>query len=161
MLFPYVPNAGVFHCPRDLRYKKLLVNSGWAYASYSKTDGMNGYGWNGAGCDFTKITQLKLPSVSAVFIEEADPRGHNVGTWVMNSDGWVDPFAIFHGAVSTFSFADGHAESHKWLNSDTSKAATDASNGIGSFYWSGGNSRNPDFAWMWDKYRFLTWGLLR
>ena len=158
VLFPYVPNAGVFHCPGDLRYKRLLVNSGWAYASYSKTDGMNGFGWNGANCDFTKITQIRLPSISAVFIEEADPRGHNVGTWVMNSDGWVDPFAIFHGSVSTFSFADGHAESHKWVSGDTIKAATDSSNGINSFYWSGGDLRNPDFAWMWDKYRFLTWG---
>jgi prepilin-type processing-associated H-X9-DG protein len=29
---------------------------------------------------------------------------------------WVDSPAAFHGANSTFSFVDGHAEAHKWVN---------------------------------------------
>ena len=76
---------------------------------------------------------------------------------VMESGGWVDPFAIFHGSVSTISFVDGHAEGHKWLDANTIKAARDSSNGIFSFFWAGGNKSNPDFAWMWEKYRFQTW----
>jgi prepilin-type processing-associated H-X9-DG protein len=101
--------------------------------------------------------------LAADFVEEADPRNLNLGTWVMDRTGWVDPFAIFHGHVSDFSFADGHVEAHKWLDARTIKAATDSANGISSFWWTGGGegSRNPDFYWMWDKYRFQTWRPLR
>jgi type II secretory pathway pseudopilin PulG len=162
LLFTYARNAAVFHCPGDLRYKRLPVGSGWAYESYSKTDGMNGGSWGGQ-TSYTKLTSLSAPTYSAVFVEEADPRNYNNGTWVLERGGWVDPFAVFHGIVSTISFADGHAESHKWLDAKTIKAATDSSNGIYSFYWTGGGetARNPDFIWMWDKYRFQGWTPLR
>ena len=70
---------------------------------------------------------------------------------------WVDAFAIFHGKVSTFSFADGHAESHSWHDAKTIKAAQDSAKGIPSFNWAGGNINNPDFVWMWEHYRFIEW----
>ena len=161
LLFSYAKNAGVFHCPGDIRYKRLQVGQGWAYESYSKTDGMNGSGWTGT--PFKKLTDLNAATLSAVFVEEADPRGFQNGTWVMDRSGWVDTFAIFHGVVSTVAFADGHAESHKWRDPQTIKAATDSSMGINSFYWAGGGEgmRNPDFIWMWDKYRFQGWTQIR
>jgi prepilin-type N-terminal cleavage/methylation domain-containing protein/prepilin-type processing-associated H-X9-DG protein len=159
LLYPYANNPGSYHCPGDLRYRRLQVGSGWAYVSYSKANGMNGGSWN-AQVPFTKTPQIKIPTKSFVFIEEADPRGFNQGTWVMDEFGWVDPFAIFHGTVSTFSFADGHVESHKWRNKDVIKAATDAANGQSSFYWPGGNKSNPDFVWTWDNYRLLNWATL-
>jgi len=149
----------VFHCPGDLRYKKLTVGNGWAYATYSKADGMNGGGWHGQK-PYQKFGSVKAPAMAMVFLEEADPRGYNNGTWVMDQTGWVDPFAIFHGTVSTFSFADGHAESHKWTDAQTIKAAMDSANGKSSFYWSGGNRNNRDFVWAWDHYRFLDWAPL-
>lgn len=157
LLFPYAPNPGVAHCPGDLRYKNLKVGSGWAYASYSKTDGMNGSGWAGQ-VPFTKLAQVPIPTLTAVFVEEADPRWFELGTWVIQSDSWVDSFAVFHGVVTTVSFVDGHIESHKWLRADTIKAATDMASGTSSFYWAGGGTlKNVDFAWVWDKYRFVGW----
>ena len=155
-LFPYANNTGVFHCPGDLRYKRLKVGAGWAYASYSKAEGMSGGGWNGQ-VPYLKLSAIQLPSLAFDFIEEADPRGYNEGTWVMDNTGWVDPFAIFHGNISTFSFADGHAESHKWLDAKTIKAATDSANGFSSFFWPGGTKINPDFVWVWNHYRYQTW----
>jgi prepilin-type N-terminal cleavage/methylation domain-containing protein len=156
LLFPYAPSAGVAHCPGDMRYKNLRVGSGWAYVSYSKLDGMGGGGWGGT--PYGKITQIAFPSVSGVFIEESDPRGGEMGTWAMNKTGWVDGFAIFHGTVTTLAFADGHGELHKWLDAGTIKAAREFSQGVASFYWVGGGViQNPDFAWMWDKYRFRDW----
>jgi hypothetical protein len=94
-----------------------------------------------------------------VFVEEADSRGYNMGTWVINTSppGWVDPFTIFHGQVSTFGFQDGHSESHKWLDGATIKAARDSGAGKDSFYWAGGTARNPDFRWVWDRYRYVNW----
>lgn len=160
-IFPYIKNGVVAHCPGDLRYKRLQISQGWAYVSYSKVDGMNGGSWAGQ-TPFRKMSTVKVPTLSAVFVEEADPRNFNVGTWVMELGGWVDPFAIFHGTVSTISFADGHAENHKWIDGATIKAATDSANGKASFFWSGGGTgRNPDFGWMWDKYRFQDWTPLR
>lgn len=95
-----------------------------------------------------------------LLIEEADPRGYNDGSWVMEATRWVVPFAIFHGKVSTFSFADGHAEHHVWQDAGTIKAATDSANGKASFYWPGGNKSNPDFVWAWDHYRYPAWAPL-
>jgi len=36
-----------------------------------------------------------------------------------DSRGWIDPFAIFHGNFSTFSFQDGHYEGHRWIEART------------------------------------------
>jgi prepilin-type N-terminal cleavage/methylation domain-containing protein len=152
----YVGNINSFHCPGDLRTRNRKVGAGWAFVSYSKADGMNGGMWGGQ-TPFVKISTIDSPSNASVFIEEADPRSENLGTWVMGRDGWVDPFAVFHGNWSTFSFADAHAEGHTWHDAATIKAARDSANGKDSFYWSGGNSKNRDFVWMWERYRYLEW----
>jgi prepilin-type processing-associated H-X9-DG protein len=70
---------------------------------------------------------------------------------------WVDPFAIFHGSWSTFSYADGHAEGHTWRDAPTIKAAQSSARGVSSFNWAGGNVKNRDFVWMWERYRYENW----
>jgi prepilin-type processing-associated H-X9-DG protein len=76
------------------------------------------------------------PSRRYLWIEENDPRGENQGAWVMGNAGTAtaspalsdaameDSVAAWHGNVSTFSFADGHTESHKWLDGPTVAFAT-------------------------------------
>jgi len=165
-LYPFVNSAGSYHCPGDLRTKRLNPGRGYAYDSYSKANGMNGGGWQGSSAEsgpqpfYQKLTTVLNPAEAMVFLEEADPRGNNKGTWVIDvkpSPGWVDPFAIFHGNVSTISFADGHAESHTWRDAGVIKAARDSSNGRESFYWAGGNIRNPDFGWVYQRYKHKKW----
>jgi prepilin-type N-terminal cleavage/methylation domain-containing protein len=153
----YCPTYQVYHCPGDTR-NKLRPGSGWAFDSYSKANGMAGIEWDSA-TPYKKEAQIDRPSESMVFVEEADPRGSNLGTWVINVQppGWVDPFSIFHGQVSTVGFQDGHAENHKWIDAATVKAAKDSAAGRESFFWAGGNSRNPDFRWVWDRYRYVNW----
>ena len=159
-LWEYCPAKGAYHCPGDLRTKKLLPGKGWAYDSYSKPDTMNGGTWKGL-VPYRKLGQIDIPSQAFVFIEESDTRGYNHGTWVIdiNPPGWVDPFAIFHGEVSTFAFADGHAEHHKWTDPRTIEAAKQAAQGnfSGGFYWKGASASNPDFVWVWDRYRHPKW----
>jgi prepilin-type N-terminal cleavage/methylation domain-containing protein/prepilin-type processing-associated H-X9-DG protein len=147
-----------YHCPGDLRTKRLRPGAGWAYDSYSKANPMYGLDWEGQDM-FKTHSSIIEPSQAMVFVEEADPRSYNNGTWVINvnSPGWVDPFAIFHGNVSTFNFADGHAELHRWLEGSTIKAATDSAAGKQSFYWAGGNGKNRDFRWVWDHYKHPKW----
>ncbi|MGC8989347.1 MAG: type II secretion system protein [Verrucomicrobiia bacterium] len=157
--YRYASAPAAYHCPGDLRTRRLKVGKGWAYDSYSKADPMNGMGW---GIQlYTKTSQVAQPAESVVFIEEADTRDYNMGTWVINVSppGWVDPFAIFHGGVTTFGFADGHCESHKWVEPSTIKAATAAAKGDFSqaFFWAGGNRQNRDFLWVYDRYRYPGW----
>jgi hypothetical protein len=146
-----------------MRTKTRRPGSGWAYDSYSKADTISGGLWSGQQPTqkaFLKDTQILTPTMAMVFIEEADSRDYNRGTWAFNNSppGWVDPFAVFHGEVSSISFADGHSESHKWLESTTIKAARDSANGIDSFYWSAGNAlANRDLRWVYDRYRHLAW----
>ena len=106
------------------------------------------------------MSNVRGPSEAMTFLEEADPRGYNAGTWVIDvkpAPGWVDPFAIFHGDVSTIAFADGHSEGHTWRDKAVIKAARDSSAGIASFYWAGGNANNADFRWIYQRYKHTKW----
>jgi prepilin-type N-terminal cleavage/methylation domain-containing protein len=159
-LFKYCSAAEVYSCPGDLRRRNLAPGKGWAFDSYSKSEPMNGLGgWQVTL--FTKLSSIKQPSDTFVFIEEADPRDYNRGTWVMyvTPPGWVDGFAIFHGTISTFAFSDGHVESHKWLEESTIKAATAFARGdANAFYWSAVNpNTNRDLRWVYNKYRYPDW----
>ncbi len=157
-LYKYCSATGAYHCPGDLRTKRLKPGAGWAYDSYSKSEGMAGGGWTGTK-PYLKTTEITEPSNAFVFIEEADSRGYNNGTWVLNVSpvGWVDGFAIFHGSVTTFAFADGHIESHKWLENTTIAAGIAFAKGKDSFYWAGGDGKNRYFRWVYDRYKHANW----
>ena len=158
-IWDYCSAFGAFHCPGDLRARRR-PGTGWAYDSYSKANGMNGLlGWESSQPPYIKASEVASPSQSFVFIEESDPRNSNLGTWVISTDakGWIDPFAIFHGNFSTFSFQDGHYEGHRWTDARTIKAAKDSAVGISSFNWAGGGATNPDFRWVWENYRHRNW----
>jgi prepilin-type processing-associated H-X9-DG protein len=164
-LFKYVEAPGAYHCPGDLRTKRLKPGRGWAYDSYSKANGMNGGEWQTPSQPpYKKMSTVFEPAQAMVFLEEADPRNFNRGTWVINvapSPGWVDPFAVFHGVTSTIAFADGHADIHKWVERTTIKAATDSANGRESFYWTGGNNKNVDFKWVHERYKHTKFAPLK
>lgn len=158
-LWQYCGAIGSYHCPGDLRTRNLRVGSGWAYDSYSKAEGMSGLGWANVTA-FKRDSQISRPSDSMVFVEEADPRNYNRGTWVINvlpNPSWVDPFAIFHGNWSTFSFFDGHAEGRKWTEPGVVQAARQSAQGRSSFNWPGGNANNPDFVWVYERFQHQTW----
>jgi type II secretory pathway pseudopilin PulG len=157
-LAQYGLSVGSIHCPGDTR-KLLPFGKGWAWDSYSKADPYNGGAWNGPGSAFTKLSKVPMPSDSFIFVEESDPRGFNESTWVFNQKppGWVDVFAVFHGNWSTFGYIDGHSAGHKWTDPATIAAAQASARGITSIFWSGGNSSNPDFVWVYNGYRTANW----
>jgi prepilin-type N-terminal cleavage/methylation domain-containing protein/prepilin-type processing-associated H-X9-DG protein len=163
-LYQYASSPASYHCPGDLRTKGLLPGKGYAYDSYSKIEGMNGGGWDvNSQPPYEKMSIIESPSQAMAFIEESDPRDFNLGTWVVNvkpSPGWVDGFAIFHGNVSTIAFADGHAETHGWRDPVVIKAAKDFAAGKEVFYWQGGNAKNLDFQWIYERYKHRKWAPL-
>jgi prepilin-type N-terminal cleavage/methylation domain-containing protein/prepilin-type processing-associated H-X9-DG protein len=160
-LYKYIASENSYHCPGDLRTKRLKPGRGWAFDSYSKTEGINGFtGWNGI-IPYKKASSIHEPAISMVFVEETDPRGYNIGTWAIWVDPirWVDPFAIFHGNWSTFAFADGHAEGHKWKDAKLIEAAKKAGEtGAGNIFdYPGASRQNPDFVWVYNGFRFVNW----
>ena len=121
-LWRYAPNADIIHCPGDTRFN-LPVGSGFGYDSYSGVGGLNGE----AAAPLLKRTQVLHSSDRFLWVEGADMRGENVGSWNMKvgtapdfSDYKLgDSPADFHNGQASFSFADGHVELHKWVASDT------------------------------------------
>ena len=118
-LFNFAPSPGIIHCPGDTRIK-LKAGKGYTYVSLSGVGTLNG-----EVAEIFKQSTLSSASDRFVWIEENDPRGENVGSWIMGQGNpaqdfkgaqLVDSTAVFHGASSTFDFADGHAESKKWLD---------------------------------------------
>ena len=159
-LWKYCSSVGANHCPGDLR-SKLKPGKGWAWDSYSKANGLNGIkDFEKSQTPYTKVDQVENPSGTFVFIEESDPRNANLGTWVLSVDnrGWIDGFAVFHGDFSTFGYQDGHCDGHRWTDPGTIKAARALASGDRNFFsWPGGGPKNPDFRWVWNRYRFVQW----
>jgi prepilin-type N-terminal cleavage/methylation domain-containing protein len=123
LLYQYAPSVGLYHCPGDVRlnFPITLGQSPvkWAYDSYAKTDNVGGEGKGGI-VDYVKYTQIQRPTDTFTFMEQADDRGYNIGCfeldWNNGSISFVDIIAMYHGNVNTESFADGHAEHHKWTD---------------------------------------------
>ncbi|HEV7923965.1 MAG TPA: prepilin-type N-terminal cleavage/methylation domain-containing protein [Verrucomicrobiae bacterium] len=129
--WPYAPNANVVHCPADLRQYKppnpniytegTYPNGNFAWGSYSGAGGLNGQ----SGSLFN-MRDIVHTSSRFVFVEENDPRGENEGSWEQGSlaaspPPWTgsdeeDSTAAWHELNSTYSWADGHAETHRWVD---------------------------------------------
>jgi len=112
-LFPYVGNTvDVYRCPADRRIKDP---GQWAFRSFSIAGGANGESSSGS-VQARKYSDIKRPSTKYIFLEEIDPRGYNIGSWIMNFNPprWIDPTAMWHNERSTIGFADCHSEMHRW-----------------------------------------------
>jgi len=130
-LYRYAPNVKVVHCPGDRRANNSTTGAttapgSFAYGSYSGSGGMNGLVYS-PDVAIAKQSSIQHPSQRFLWIEENDPRGENESSWAMNlgtppafnDSQFVDSVASWHGNNSTFSWADGHAESHHWLDAPT------------------------------------------
>lgn len=166
-LFAYASSVGVNECPGDTRFKKATRDTGWAFGSYSKTQNSGGEPYFGLDKTYKKFIEMKWPSQTFIFIEDANSTsagggnaGYNRGTWVASWSGsgfsWSDPVPMYHGNVSTFAFADGHAESHKWVNGKIVVAGIAAANGQ-TFDVSQFPIVGPDYGYIRDNYRQPSW----
>ena len=128
-IYQYAPNFNVLHCPADRRMFSPVdpgttsPPGNFAYGSYSGVSTLNGQ-----NSQFTQQSAIRHPSSLYLWIEENDPRGENENSWELNYGSWpnstsgisfIDSVASWHGYTSTFSWADGHATSHRWVDSKT------------------------------------------
>ena len=163
-LWKYMQAFGAYHCPGDARSRQPTSTT-WAWDSYWKANGMNGDQLDRSQYYFkvlVKLNSVPGPAESITFAEGADERHYNVGTWYVNvipgNHVQADPVACFHGNISSFSMADGHAEMHKWLSGATIKAGTAAAQGQGGYTpWVPPGPDDPDWVWVKARYKYRNW----
>jgi prepilin-type processing-associated H-X9-DG protein len=150
LLAPYTAHRyQIYHCPADRYVSPVQAARGWPYRVRSVSmscaigDGGSGPG-GGQAPEFpwavkilkTKLTDLRVPGPGEVwvFLDEApdsinDPMFYNNpdatgaldGT--ANGGNWIDFPSSLHDGGGTFSFADGHAGLHRWLDTNTRATA--------------------------------------
>jgi prepilin-type N-terminal cleavage/methylation domain-containing protein/prepilin-type processing-associated H-X9-DG protein len=158
-LFKHAGNSTeVFNCPADNSYG--INNKGRKVPrlrSRSINNWVGGPAWGSIGGPYhvyMKDTDMNDPGPSNTFVM-LDEREDSIndGYFVVDMAGWpdrsqrmVDFPASYHNNAAGFSFADGHAEIHKWLDKRT---YPDISKGNMQLNVSMMNNR--DLYWMMEK----------
>ncbi|MBI5862960.1 MAG: prepilin-type N-terminal cleavage/methylation domain-containing protein [Planctomycetes bacterium] len=132
LLFRYAQKVEVYHCPSDRRnVGPRPENGALAYRTYSMPNFLNGDAWwenhIGGGKPAYRTTQIRKTADAFSFIEESDPRGVNMNSWVMwlQRERWIDPLTVWHYDKSTIGFVDGHAIVHAWQDPRTIRMSAD------------------------------------
>ena len=120
----YAKSAAIYRCPAS----RVMVKEGNGLFPLARTVAMNGWmGYTNRPLDtefqfIRKTTDLgKLsPSDAFVFIDERDDSIDDgfFGVSMVNAT-MVEIAANYHGGGGPVTFADGHAELHRWLSPDT------------------------------------------
>lgn len=168
LISAYVKSPGLFKCPGD----KVLAANGDRMRSYSMNGVIGAATSNvqgpapGGGTFFgsagsspglgatKKIGDLIVPGPANIFLFlDEHPDSINDALFAFNpgcilgSETWRDLPASFHNRVGSFSFADGHSETHKWMDGRTVQPVTYQS--WASLHSSGYNVQvSPDYEWL-------------
>lgn len=160
-LGPYCgKGADIFRCPADYVLSDLQKAAGWnARVRSVSMNAMMGY----AG-QFTKggtnlnnpeyrqfFKESDIPNASRlfVFIEE-HPDSINDGYFLNNLENleWMDSPASYHDGAANITFADGHAELHRWLFRSTKPPARPDAAHLPARIPS---AERGDFQWLMDR----------
>lgn len=162
-VWPYVESGKAYHCPSDKRYLFPAQGPGGGIGGYRSLSlgavtSQRSSGGEGM-CRVEKRNEFVAPGEKFTWLEEMDGFGWNHRTWNMDLETpyWVDPFAIWHNDRSTFGFADGHAEKHKWEEESTLDLARRMINGIEDSQEVKGETVPPDQLrdWEWAKKHYI------
>ena len=101
---------------------------------------------------FMKLGHIPQPAMTWTTIDE-HPDSINDGYFINNptASNWQDIPASYHNAACGFSFADGHAEIHKW-RSATSVIPVRYQYGTRAFDRTG---KDVDFAWYTNRVQYI------
>ena len=154
-LSPHLNRAtAVFKCPSDRsaaangpRIRSLSMNS------LVGDPGVLTNQFNPAYVQCFKPSDFTAPASVFVFLDE-HPDTINDGFFMNRLDEyqWGNLPASYHNGTGNLSFADGHAESHRWTVADTVKPARQG--GVGGTF---APSTPADFQWLKDRTSVRKW----
>ncbi len=131
LLAKYTASAlGIYKCPADIYVSPAQRSMGWkarlrsnsmnalfGYSGDSEPNDSNGEAWFNQGyVQYLRQGDVRQPAMTWITLDEqAD--SINDGFFILsavNATEWGDTPASYHNGACGFSFADGHAEVHKW-----------------------------------------------
>jgi prepilin-type N-terminal cleavage/methylation domain-containing protein/prepilin-type processing-associated H-X9-DG protein len=166
LIYPYAPNYGLFKCPADRRtaFFTQAPPLGPGGPPSVRSVSMNGY-MNPIGPPkdpnqksyaplnlsykiFRKQSDLAIIGAANCWVLlDENPWSINDGWFCFDpsptANNWVDKPAIYHANACGLSFADGHAEIHKWRDQNLIhyngpiNTGVPAQAGVGDIYWLG------------------------
>ena len=152
-LWPYVKDLSLYKCPTV----NEIVRSGQREVilrTYSVADSMNCKDWPDMNAKMIKKRiNIPNPAYRIVFVDDGGTITSALGGWTVEvtRERWWDPPPVRHGDGSTFSFADGHSEYHKWEDPRT----LEFGKRVPPTAFSEEQPGNPDLQWaavaMWGK----------
>ena len=152
-LYPYAKSVAIYHCPADNVVSGVQSAAGWSsrIRSYSMNamvgdaGALSQTGHNTNNPDYMQFFTMSAfshPANIFVFLDE-HPDSINDGYFLNKAveisgpsllghssvAQWIDLPASYHNGAASFSFADGHSETHRWrLDSTNLPAIPDAAN---------------------------------
>jgi prepilin-type N-terminal cleavage/methylation domain-containing protein/prepilin-type processing-associated H-X9-DG protein len=173
---PYTSHtAKIYRCPSDNYLSDLQAAAGWPTRVRSiSMNAMIGnageFSRTGANVNspnyqqFFKLSQVPKPARIFVFIEE-HPNSLDDGYFINNPERstWTNLPASHHNGAVNLAFADGHLETHKWIEATTRLPVRP---GVAYFPVPISEARRLDFDWLMyrtstalssDEYRTRGW----
>ncbi len=160
--------VGIYKCPADHflsqaqkkagfqeRLRSNSMNALFGRSNNDKNDNtVRGKSWafGGRYRQFIKTTDVVQPSMTYLTLDE-HPDSINDAFFITypNANNWQDRPASYHNGAAGFSFADGHAEVHKWL-SDSSKYPVQFTYGSAKPFDAAGKR---DIAWYGERIQLI------
>ena len=168
VLAKYTATAlGVYKCPADIylspgqrakgwkaRLRSNSMNALFGLSADNKADiSYSGRSWYASGAykQFLRQSDVPRPAMTWVTLDE-HPDCINDGFFIVdiNASQWGDLPASYHNGACGFSFADGHAEVHKWTSA-TSKYPVKYAFATRPFDAAG----KRDFAWYKERTAYI------
>jgi prepilin-type N-terminal cleavage/methylation domain-containing protein/prepilin-type processing-associated H-X9-DG protein len=158
-LSPYTAkSAGIYKCPADKALSAVQRARGWSHRVRSLS--MNAACGHGGSLtpngqspftgykQFLRLNDFSSPANIFVFLDE-HPDSINDGWFVNNPTGtqWSDLPASYHNGAGGLTFADGHAEIHKWLEGATKKPSVQ---GGANLPFAVPSNARRDYQWLAD-----------
>jgi prepilin-type N-terminal cleavage/methylation domain-containing protein/prepilin-type processing-associated H-X9-DG protein len=167
VLANYTANAlGIYKCPADnflstqqkargwtARLRSNSMNALFGWSGTEPPDDSNGRAWFDTSYrQFLKQSDVPQPAMTWVTLDE-HPDSSNDGFFINgpNTTQWSDVPGSMHNGACGFSFADGHAEVHKWISA-TSKYPVRANGVVSTLPFDAAGFR--DWAWYKDRTGF-------
>jgi prepilin-type processing-associated H-X9-DG protein len=165
LLFPYLGSVGVYKCPADRstatlwgarypRVRSLTMNNWLGRYLPDGSLGPPPFAEDDAYRINVKLSDLTDPPPvrTFVFIDEREGSINDCTFYVSmglrdNDALWRDLPACYHNGAAGLSFADGHAEIKRWLDSRTMPPLRPDQSFSSPLF----SPNNPDVAWLQDR----------